>query len=94
LDYAASELGHLLVGEMLDGEARLLELVTDIHGGQDGVDRRSQFGQRVADQRVIEQPAYTHERVSKQGPRRRPDRTNRDRLAAHSRDCSFRHGKQ
>jgi len=54
LHYAASEIGHLLVSEVLDGEARLLQLVTDIHGGQDRVDRRSQFGQRVADERVIE----------------------------------------
>lgn len=32
LGYAASEIAHLFIGEVVDGEARLLQLVTDIHG--------------------------------------------------------------
>jgi hypothetical protein len=54
LGYAASQLAHLLVGEVVDGEARLLELVTDVPCGQYSVDRRPQFGQRAADEWVIE----------------------------------------
>jgi len=54
LGYAASQLAHLLVGEVVDGEARLLELVTDVLCGQDGVDCRPQFGQRAADEWVVE----------------------------------------
>ena len=33
LGYTASQLANLLVSEVVDGEARLLQLVTDVHGG-------------------------------------------------------------
>ena len=54
LGHTASQLAHLLVGEVVHLETDLLELPTDVHRGQDRVDGQAEFAQRMADARVVQ----------------------------------------